>query len=117
CLDRCDPITQNCGPGQACYPVNDVFTCAPDASPADAGIGTPCEFINVCPPGLACLTADAVPECEGSIGCCAPYCPVGGADPCPGLLPGSECTPWYEEGGAPPEACVVAEPGVCVLPQ
>ncbi len=116
CLDSCDPIAQDCAEGQACYPISDEFACAPDASPEGAGVGTPCEFINVCPPGMACLNADAVPGCEMEQGCCAPFCPVGGADPCPGLLPGTECTPWYEEGSEPPDACVAAPPGVCAAP-
>lgn len=118
CLDGCDPITQNCAEGQACYPVSDEFACALDASPEGAGIGTPCEFINVCPPGLGCINGALVPGCEmESSGCCAPFCPVGGADPCPGLLPGTECTPWYEEGNEPPGTCGAAPPGICVAPE
>ncbi len=115
CLDNCDPIVQNCPPGQACYPVNDDFFCAPDASPPGTGVGSECEFINVCPPGLVCVNSEAVPDCTG-FGCCSPICPVGGADPCPGLLPGSECLPWYEGGPPQPEACLSAEPGVCAVP-
>ncbi len=119
CLATCDPITQNCGVGEACYPVgSQLFACAPDASPEGAGIGTDCSFTNECPPGLVCIDPSIVPGCElAGVGCCAPVCPVGGADPCPGLLPGTECTPWFPEG--PPEeveGCVVAEPGVCVTP-
>lgn len=115
CLSACDPLVQDCGAGEACYPINQAFVCAPDASPEGAGIGSACEFINVCPPGMACLTAAAVPGCiDGAVGCCAPYCPVGGADPCPGLLPGSMCTPWYDEGDGPAEGCVLAPTGVCV---
>ncbi len=115
CFDACDPLAQNCDPGQACYGINDYFMCAPDASPRGTGIGSPCEYINVCPPGMACLGAEAVPGCDEGIGCCAPYCPVGGADPCPGLLPGTTCTAWYEEGDNPQEQCQLAPPGVCIL--
>lgn len=114
CFDRCDPLVQDCDPGQACYPIYDYFACAPDASPKGTGIGSPCEFINVCPPGMACLNAESVPGCEGGIGCCAPYCPVGGADPCPGLLPGTSCVPWLDEGDGLPEQCQSAPPGVCI---
>lgn len=117
CLPICDPIAQDCPPEEACYPVSSEFVCAPDASPEGAGIGSPCEYINVCPPGQACLGAAAIPGCDtGSAGCCTPFCSVGGADPCPGLLPGTECMPWFEEGTEPPKACVVAIPGVCVAP-
>ncbi len=116
CLDDCDPLVQDCDPGQACYPVDTYFACAPDASPEGTGIASPCEFINVCPPGMACLTADVVPGCpDGSVGCCAPFCPADGADPCPGLLPGSSCVPWSAEGKGPPAECVSAPAGVCVL--
>ncbi len=118
CFPLCDPVGQDCPVGEACYPTNDSFACAPDASARDTQIGTPCEFINGCPPGLMCLNADSVPDCMGAIGCCAPSCPVGRADPCPRLLPGSECVPWYEDGTVPPhvEACFTAEPGACLIP-
>ncbi len=116
CFPTCDPIIQNCDVGQGCYAINETFTCAPDASPEGAGIGTACEFLNACPPGLLCLDGENVPGCP-AIGCCSPVCPVGGADPCPGLLPETECTPWFSEG--PPKGdglCLSAEPGVCVRP-
>ena len=114
CLPTCDPLTQNCDVGQACHPVSELFACVPDGSPEGTGIGSACEFINACPPGLFCLDASVVPACESGVGCCAPVCPVGGADPCPGLLPGTECTPWFPEG--PPKdagLCLSADPGVC----
>ena len=114
CFPSCDPLVQDCEPGQACYPNGSMFTCAPDASPDGTTIASPCEFINVCPPGMACLDASIVPGCEVMSGCCAPYCPVGGADPCPGLLPGTSCVPWFAEGEGPPMACQSAPPGVCV---
>ncbi|MCA9704679.1 MAG: hypothetical protein KDK70_02380 [Myxococcales bacterium] len=116
CLLACDPLAQDCAPGQACYPINFGFTCAPDASPEGAEIGTPCEYLNGCPPGLACLNGEVVPGCAGRIGCCAPFCPVGGADICPGLLPGTTCVPVEPDGGGTPEGCVTAEPGFCVIP-
>ncbi len=114
CLHGCDPLVQNCDPGSACYPVNDNFVCAPDASDKTAGLGSPCEFINACPPGLACVDAATVPGCMGGIGCCTPMCPAGGADPCPGLLPGTTCVPFFPDGGGPPKQCVVADPGICI---
>ena len=121
CLDSCDPLAQDCAAGQACYPDSlfGVFVCAPDASPEGAGIGSPCEFINVCPPGQACVNGSSVPGCDPAEAwaCCVPFCAVGGADPCPGLLPGTECVPWFPEGSRPPEACVAAPAGVCVIPE
>lgn len=115
CFDTCDPLVQDCDPGEACYPTNQGFTCGHDAARRGTGIASPCEFINRCPPGMACLDRTTVPGCpEGSAGCCAPFCPVGGADPCPGLLPGSSCVPWFGEGKDPWEQCQSAPPGVCI---
>lgn len=117
CFAVCDPIVQNCPSNQACYPVNDAFQCAPDASPRGTGIGSECEYINVCPPGMFCIQSELVPGCDpATIGCCAPVCTSGGADPCPGLLPGSVCQPWFREGGEPPDACVAGSPGICAAP-
>jgi hypothetical protein len=113
CFSPCDPIVQDCEPGQACYEVSNTFSCAPDASPEGTGIGSECELINWCPAGMACLDAALVPGCEGD-GCCVPYCPVGGADPCPGLLPGTSCVPYFEEGEGPPMECQSAPPGACI---
>ncbi|MEM7152036.1 MAG: hypothetical protein AAF799_04300 [Myxococcota bacterium] len=110
CIPSCDPLAQDCGEGEACYPVQQGFVCAPDATRPGTMIGDACEFINVCPEGSACVGADVIPGCEGS-GCCTPYCPLVGDDPCPALLPGTSCTPYYEE--PPDEACVSAPPGVC----
>ena len=73
--------------------------------------GDPCEYINGCPEGTACVNGDVVPDCEPGFGCCTPYCSVAGPDPCPELVPGTTCTPYYEE--PPDEACVSAPPGVC----
>jgi hypothetical protein len=115
CFETCDPLLQNCDSGEACYPIQQTFACAPDASPKGTGIASACEFVNVCPPGMACVDASVVPGCpDGSGGCCAPYCPVGGADPCPGLLPGTSCVPWFGEDKGPPMECQSAPPGVCV---
>jgi hypothetical protein len=114
CRSQCDPVAQSCPPGQACYPVYDEFQCAPDLSPVHATVGTACEYINVCPVGMACIVGPNVPGCA-SLGCCAPYCPVGDVDPCPELLPGTTCVPWFDGSGhGPPAECIVAPPGVCM---
>ncbi len=108
CLPGCDPILQDCGAGQACYPISGGYTCAPDASGAGGFDNDTCEFINVCDPGLMCLDAMAVDGCGGVVGCCAPFCEISMGDTCPG-----------------PEECVAVYPmpplgyedvGVCALP-
>ena len=116
CLIVCDPLAQNCAPGQGCYPVNESWTCAPDASGEAGAYADPCEFINVCDPGLVCLSASAVPGCAGSSGCCSELCdisdPAGDAQ-CAGQAGGQSCQPWYEEGTAPPG---LEDVGACAIP-
>ncbi len=112
CLDGCDPLQQTCPMGQACYPINDLFTCAPDASGAQGFDDDPCEFINVCDPGLACLGAGAVANCASPVGCCSPFCDVTDpVDPCPAAA--EQCVAWYAAGQAPPG---LENVGVCSLP-
>ena len=116
CLPQCDPLTQNCATGEACYPIGEEWTCAPDAS-GEAGVyGDACEFVNVCDPGLICLGAAATPGCAGSAGCCTEICdlsdPAGDAQ-CMGAAGGQTCQAWYEEGSAP---AGYEDVGACALP-
>ena len=120
CVPTCNPIEQDCPDGSACYPVHDYWTCAPDASGELGAYGDPCEFINVCDPGLVCLGSAAVPPgeaCEGAAGCCSEICdiadPLGDAQ-CTGAAGGQTCQAWYEEGTAPQG---YEDVGVCALPQ
>lgn len=111
CLPTCDPLTQDCAEGQACYPFQDGFVCAPDASAGDGVFGDPCEFLNACDEGLFCADANTVPGCAGSIGCCSEFCELpDGA--CMGA--GQTCEPAFEEGMVPPGYENV---GLCLLPQ
>ncbi len=116
CLPNCDPLLQDCAEGQACYPIDDGFACAPDAGGEMGLFGEPCEFINVCDPGLFCANADAVPDCAGSSGCCSAFCDLtdemAGAA-CPGAAGGQDCVAWYEEGQAPPG---FEDVGACAIP-
>jgi hypothetical protein len=111
CLGTCDPLMQDCERGGACYLLYGGFVCVPDVG-RGPGIGEPCEFPNVCPSGSTCTSAEAVPGCMGAVGCCTPFCAVGGADPCPGLLPGTTCTA-FEAGEGPPAGCTSEPIGVC----
>lgn len=120
CLPLCSPVEQDCPEGQACYPIQDEWTCAPDASGDAGGYGDPCEFINVCNPGLICLDASTVPPgeaCEGAAGCCTEVCdlddPLGDLQ-CAGAADGQTCQPWYSGGTAPPG---LENVGACALPQ
>jgi hypothetical protein len=111
CLPPCDPLAQNCPPGEACLPQNEVFLCVPDASGEAGQALDPCEYINVCDPGLVCLTPELGVECDPrAAGCCLPFCDLTLPNTCPGQ--GQVCIPWYEEGQAPPSHANV---GVCGL--
>lgn len=115
CLPTCCPIEQDCPEGQACYPINDTFSCAPDASGDGGGFGDSCEFINVCDPGLVCLASDVLPPgqpCSGAGGCCTAMCETNKTS-CSLLDPALECTPWYDEGTAPAGLELI---GACMLP-
>jgi hypothetical protein len=117
CVPMCSPLAQDCPEGSACYPAQDAWDCAPDASGEQGGYGDPCEFLNVCDPGLICLDSSAVPACEGTFGCCSEACdttdPAGDLQ-CAGAAEGQTCQPWYEEGAAP---LGYENLGVCALPQ
>jgi hypothetical protein len=100
CLDTCDPILQDCPDGEACYPgADEAFVCGPDAS-GDMGVyGDPCEYINVCDPGLICVIPEAVPGCAGA-GCCTEICDLSdpaGAAQCQGEAGGQVCEPAFAE--------------------
>ncbi len=114
CLPACDPLLQDCPEGQACYGIAEVFTCVPDASGEMGVYGDPCEYINVCDPGLFCANADAVPSCSGSIGCCSEFCDLedgSGDAQCSGAPGGQACVPWTDDPA--PGLEVV---GACVIP-
>jgi len=103
-----------CLPDEVCVPGwGSEFFCVFDASGDAGAAGDPCEFVNACNPGLFCASVDYVPDCEGNIGCCTPFCDLLAADPCPGAVPEVECIPWFEEGQAPPGYETL---GVCGVP-
>ena len=105
CLPGCHPFHDDCMPGHGCYPTGERFTCGPDAS-GDAGdFGDPCEFLNVCRSGLACVSDELVPDCTG-LGCCTPYCELD-APVCP---IGTTCQPWADDPPPTPHPELV---GIC----
>lgn len=115
CLPSCDPLTQNCAEGQACYPIDQAFVCAPDASGEDQGMDNDaCEFINACDPGLICVNPAIVQGCPaGSNGCCQVVCDLA-ADPGEqGCDTMETCESYFEEGAVPPG---YEDVGVCALP-
>ena len=115
CLRGCDPLAQDCGVEEGCYPNNDTFTCAQELA-RDGGLaGDPCEFINVCVAGNVCVGSDLVPGCADATGCCTPFCDAGGPDGCDALLPGTSCVPWFEEGQQPEQCVSSGIIGACMV--
>lgn len=118
CIPECDPLLQDCGPGQVCVLGNGYrFSCAPDWSGDTGGEGAPCEGSIDCGPGLICTPEFSYPSpsCGDSNGCCTPFCDLtnGEAD-CQGLsVEGATCVAYFEEGQAPEGH---EDVGVCGLP-
>lgn len=116
CLPQCDPLIASCDGAQVCVPWNDAWFCAPQGGREAGAFGDPCEFINACDPMHACVGADALPDCEDSVGCCSRLCNVVDETSdatCASLAPGTSCEPWYGEGQALPGYEHV---GVCAVP-
>ncbi|MCA9716807.1 MAG: hypothetical protein KC468_19195, partial [Myxococcales bacterium] len=107
CLGGCDPLLQDCIGDEVCIgdPNGEGFLCVLDASGDMAPEGTPCEFANVCNAGTMCVSPAFYPnpDCQGSLGCCAPFCDLDDPGSCEGLsVDGVECVPYYGDGEAPP---------------
>ncbi len=117
CLPTCNPVgPDGCDPALVCIPVGDTFACTPLAQEVLGPAGSPCEYSNVCDPGLYCADASVLPSCEGATGCCTPFCDLTAADPCDAILPGTMCMPWYADGRGPPEPCIGGAVGACLTP-
>ncbi|WP_240480211.1 ribulose phosphate epimerase [Enhygromyxa salina] len=107
CIQTCDPLLQDCGAGLACFWANNGFNCI--FTTQDIPLGEPCGFINDCVAGTGCLTAEVLPDCNGSA-CCGSFCSL--SDPtCP--QEGTECADFFEAGMAPPG---YEDVGVCIIP-
>ncbi len=111
CLPGCDPLLQDCGEGEGCFPSpTDEFFCG-DAPYPESMPGDSCGFINGCAPGQACLFSGC-----GGDACCSTYCALDDPDAdlnCAALDPAQECVPWYEEGMAPVGGENI---GICAVP-
>lgn len=95
---ECDPLVQDCGPGEACYNVggDQGFACEMTGESA-GGFGDPCDFPVNCSQGFTCSPGEIVPGCSNGFGCCTAFCDVGDGG-CPG---GTECRKLYESGAPP----------------
>lgn len=112
CLRSCDPDGNDCPEGETCYPIDNAFVCAPDATGRYPGApGTSCDGIASCNLGAVCVVAAAHgPGCDG-MGCCTETCDL--TDPmCEN--PNQQCQQWFEDGMAPPG---FEDVGACMVPQ
>lgn len=109
CLDRCDPLVQDCPGDDLCLPVDAAYVCVLDASGDEGAAFAPCEFANACDKGLVCLGPAAATECDqGAKGCCLPYCSIEEATGCPGQ--GQSCQAVFE-----PQPPGLEDVGFCSL--
>ncbi len=98
CFPPCDPLLQNCPPGNVCLggASGEDFACVVDNSGAGGVAGDPCEMLNACDPGLYCQYADLLPGCSGSAGCCGEFCDLTLPDSqCACASGGCTCLPWF----------------------
>ncbi len=119
CFDKCDPLVQDCGEGQGCYPDENAaggtgFICLPQVGTENT-YGDYCWLLSNCAPGFVCVTPDFQPDCDGVVGCCTPVCDTTEADTCDTFNSELECSSWYLNGQTPPDASL-ENVGVCILP-
>lgn len=111
CLPGCDPLLQDCPPGQSCIDTpNQTFICFSDASGAGGADGDPCppaDGENSCDPGQWCG-----PNSSGcmDVNCCTPYCDLSD----PQCIAPDECVSFFGSPDAAPPG--FENVGVCVLP-
>lgn len=111
CLPTCDPLTQDCADGGLCIATEgDPFVCVIDVSGDAGALFDPCEYLNACDAGLACLDSSGSAMCDPRfVGCCLPFCDLT-APVCPA---DTACAPWYMMGTAPDG---LEDVGVCIKP-
>ena len=98
CFTACDPLLQDCADGDACYPADPIFVCAPDGSARSGQQYADCTTVNGCNPGLVCIEADTVMACDNpGGGCCTTICDLQ-QPVCPDML---DCFAFYDPGMAP----------------
>lgn len=83
-----------CGEGFACRVFGDVPQCVADLSGASGALFESCEDTHSCEPGLRCIDAASVGQCDDpkAASCCTPYCDLD-TPTCPD---GSSCQPVFD---------------------
>lgn len=107
CFSKCDPLLQDCAPGETCVPNEAAlgaphFVCMPRVYPLIPGkYGDVCYALSGCDPGNLCIFAENLPMCELTY-CCSVWCDLTAVDPCGDFDPTLSCVPWFTEGTATP---------------
>ncbi len=117
CMDKCDPLLQDCSPpGWFCIPDSPTpagqsgFICVPPPPEQPDSLFDPCGLANDCAQGLVCVPASRVPGCD-SLSCCTAYCGLSEGDaPCQDLHPDTQCVSWMSPDPT------WSDVGVCALP-
>jgi len=118
CMDKCDPLLQDCSPASwHCIPDSPTvagqsgFICVPPPPQNPLGVFDPCGLANDCEKGLVCISGSRVPSCEGVTACCTSYCSLSeGSASCQAIDPAMECVDWMSPD---PDWLDV---GVCAFP-
>lgn len=117
CMDKCDPLLQNCSPqGWHCIPDTPTesgqsgFICTPPPPVPPQNVLGACALANQCEKGLVCVTDDRVPGCSFT-SCCTAFCDITeGDEVCQDIDPNMVCVDWMSPD---PDWENV---GVCALP-
>ena len=117
CMDKCDPLLQDCSPpGWHCIPDSPTlsgqsdFICVPPPPDDALGAFEPCALANQCEQGLVCVPGSRLPNCDVAA-CCTSYCSLSEGDQgCMDIDPMMLCVDWMAPD---PE---LGDVGVCALP-
>jgi hypothetical protein len=97
CVRLCNPIVQDCDPGEACLPDQPGFSCRGLPAVEEGtrrGLHDACEAgSQTCNAGLVCLQV-TVPGCNDGTGCCVAICDVTQAE----CTDGTACYPIFDAG-------------------
>jgi len=117
CMDKCDPLTQDCSQeGWQCIPDTPTesgqsgFLCSPPSPNPPKTALEPCALANDCEAGLACVPDDRVPDCSFTA-CCTAYCSLEDGDAtCQEIHPDLRCVDWMSPDPT------WSDVGACVIP-
>ena len=114
CVPVCDPLLADCPGDDLCVPNGQQFVCVYDASGDTGQLNDPCDFVNSCDKGLACVNTNMASSACMNIanGCCQPFCDFVKMEPCPN--PDQKCVQWFDPMMPIPPGS--EDVGVCGIP-